>query len=147
MTLSTGPLRSSSCLEESVVCCNNSRFLLACAQRPTSKLQTCTSACSWGFPFPAWWQQHKCLSSCLPGRPQRVKLKTLFKVSLFLNAGLKSCAFQQNICHLGCDAECVEVMHPYNLSQAFQIRRDSDSYFFYGSSMDNNKQTKRICRQ
>lgn len=60
-----------------------------CSEAKKQAADSCAGVCSRGFPIPACRQQHKCLGSCLPGRPQRVKLKTLFKVSLFLSAGLR----------------------------------------------------------
>lgn len=148
-TSSTGTLWSFSYLEVSVACCNNPRFLLACAQRPTSKLQNCASACSQGFLFPGWWQQPKCLSSCLPGRPQRVKLKTLFKVLCFF---LKQTFFFK-VVHFTRTSAIWAVMQSVLKSCILTTwarpcrSGDSESYFFCGLSTDNNTQAKRICRQ
>lgn len=59
---------------------------------------SCAGACARGFPIPACRQRHECLGSCSPGRPQRVKLKTLFQVSLFFCVqDLKSCIFAEHL--------------------------------------------------
>lgn len=77
-------------------CCNDNPRLCLCVLRGQgASCNSPTGACAWGCPVPAHRQQGKCLGSCWPGRPQRVKLKTPFKVSLFLSAGLKVLHFRR----------------------------------------------------
>lgn len=62
-------------------CCNDSPYFCLHVLGGQHKLLTHVPV---PLPISARRQQHKSLSSCsAPGRPQRVKLKTLFKVSLF----------------------------------------------------------------